>query len=1194
MSSWQIYCNTENTFVTATGAYPTTCPNNIAHSVNLSSVIPQQFIIGEVGDAGATGLNAPLAGVSLATGVQYGTYTIDSRGFKTNVAGFQQYPLPYINAEFPVVIYSASTGTMRITDPRTNGFTYQHVINQNSLNVSSVVQSNTGSMQNSLLNMNGVLGLFYIDNLDGHTKLTVSTGGSTWSSPIILATGEVQPREFFTYYNTSYNRWLSTELVNGYPSLLYNDHMGNVKFMMAKDYFGSQWNTARLLPLTALASPTGSVGPGPAIMTVGGNPAVGYFGDGNQLVYARALDSTGFNWGTGMVEMITNGSYSNPVIVGNNPAFLDKGQYFMRANDSFGSSWSSTGVQILDGTATSFSLSTISGNPAIAYQDNQNSFTKYLRALDSTGLVWSTNIPKTLGTGTNTSIRIVNGNPAMIYTSPGSSLGIYRSLSGLYYVRANDNTGGSWGDPVFIDGGPSLSWQSFEIVNGNPAVAYQDSTFSDLRYARAKDANGSSWEVPIIVTSTGTVGAYASMKVVDGNPAIAFQNQNLPGISFVRSLNPSGTGWGGLQTILSGLTYQHTSLQIVNGNPAISTYDPSNGKLRYVRATTSTGSVWGTTITPNASADVAGLYNSLAVINGNPAVSYFNSTQNILQYQRSTDNTGGIWTTAVFVDTGSTGYSYPQLMTVGGNPAVLYNRINEYIKFIRSSDVNGVGWASTLSRIVGFVSTGVDNVIGMDIVNGNPAAVWNGKYLRAQDTTGGVWTTNPPIAISAVPLSGEINTGCFLETINGVPAVSYGSNFNSYFAIARNATGGGSWNTPVTTIAASTLGLNVAKPWGLKNVSGAPAIVIGGINGSNQYTLYYQRASTSTGSTWGSQVLLGNFTSEAPSSFLEIANGRPAFVYGNNTVGSGRAFVGNDAIGSSFTTTTIATGTYNALHVVNGSPYVTFMERGQTRIMRGLDTLLSSFTIPTGVDNKYYSGFRYLTTATGNIGFFGGKFLRSNDVTGSSWNVPSIVIPTVDTGIYSASFATINGTPAVSYASTITSLAGATGIKYSRSLNATGTSWDSTGIILGTGTSLQVLGLQEMSGKPTILYYGLSTSTGTTLAKSNDTTGSTWTTYYAGPSSNGKYKIINGYPYYVSNNTSVYIAANTSYDASGTNWPQTLSNIEYIGTLSQNPLYFSFTEFQNNAAVSFFNTDGGSIDVAIDNIRPTVDFISMN
>lgn len=53
---------------------------------------------------------------------------------------------------------------------------------------------------------------------------------------------------------------------------------------------------------------------------------------------------------------------------------------------------------------------------------------------------------------------------------------------------------------------------------------------------------------------------------------------------------------------LAGNVGQFTSQAIVNGNPAISYYDVTNGDLKYVRASDASGTSWGTPVT----LDIAG------------------------------------------------------------------------------------------------------------------------------------------------------------------------------------------------------------------------------------------------------------------------------------------------------------------------------------------------------------------------------------------------------------------------------------------------------------------------------------------------------------------------------------------------------------------------------------------------------------
>jgi len=88
------------------------------------------------------------------------------------------------------------------------------------------------------------------------------------------------------------------------------------------------------------------------------------------------------------------------------------------------------------------------------------------------------------------------------------------------------------------------SFSSLSIINGNPAISYQEGSNSDLRYVRANNADGTSWDAPIIVDSAGVNGAYTSLEIVNGKPAISyFDAQPNNDLRYVRAANADGTGW---------------------------------------------------------------------------------------------------------------------------------------------------------------------------------------------------------------------------------------------------------------------------------------------------------------------------------------------------------------------------------------------------------------------------------------------------------------------------------------------------------------------------------------------------------------------------------------------------------------------------------------------------------------------------
>jgi uncharacterized repeat protein (TIGR01451 family) len=139
----------------------------------------------------------------------------------------------------------------------------------------------------------------------------------------------------------------------------------------------------------------------------------------------------------------------------------------------------------------------------------------------------------------------------------------------------------------------------------------------------------------------------------------------------------------------------YTALEIVNGNPAISYYDFSNGALRYVRATDVNGTAWGTPVSVDTAGGV-GEYTSLTIVSGNPAISYFDSANGDLKYVRATDADGSAWNTPLSVDTAGIVGLYTALEIVNGNPAISYFDIfNNDLKFARACDADGTSWLTT-------------------------------------------------------------------------------------------------------------------------------------------------------------------------------------------------------------------------------------------------------------------------------------------------------------------------------------------------------------------------------------------------------------------------------------------------------------------------------------------------------------------
>jgi hypothetical protein len=341
--------------------------------------------------------------------------------------------------------------------------------------------------------------------------------------------------------------------------------------------------------------------------------------------------------------------------------------------------------------------------------------------------------------GQYTSGAIVNGNPAMAYYDVTNQK--------LKFIRASDASGQAWGTAVTITPTANVGqYASLYVVNGNPAVAYYDVTNGNLMYVRATNATGTAWGTPVTVEATNNVGQFASLTVVNGNPAIAYYDATNLDLRYVRATDVSGTTWGAPIAVAStgGSVGQYASMAVINGNPAVSYYDAIAGDLIYVRSSDVNGAAWSAPVTVEATNNV-GQYTSLAVINGNPAISYYDVTNGDLRYVQASNVSGTAWNTPVAVATTGTVGQYSSLTTVNGNPAIAYydaTVANLNLNYVRATNVNGTAWGTP---VIPEATGTVGQYASLIVANGDPAVCYydatlqDAKFVRAYDANGAVW-----------------------------------------------------------------------------------------------------------------------------------------------------------------------------------------------------------------------------------------------------------------------------------------------------------------------------------------------------------------------------------------------------------------------------------------------------------------------
>jgi len=333
--------------------------------------------------------------------------------------------------------------------------------------------------------------------------------------------------------------------------------------------------------------------------------------------------------------------------------------------------------------------------------------------------------------------------------------------------------------------------------------------------------------------------------------------------------------WSSATPDSAGLTGDYPSLAVVNGRPAIAYFDFTNYDLKYVRANDSDGAAWGTPLTPDSAGEV-GWWPSLAVVNGRPAIAYYDWTNGDLKYVRANDADGAAWgTPATLHSAGNVGH-YASLAIVNGRPAIAYvDIINRDLKYVRANDSDGAAWGTPLTPDSVYE---VGQHASLAVVNGRPAIAYrdstNGdlKYIRAMDADGAAWGT--PLTPDSV---GNVSAYASLAVVNGRPAIAYFDSTNGDLKYVRaNDSDGAAWGTPLTPDSAGDVGMYAS----LAVVNGRPAVAY--CDYANR-DLKYVRANDADGAAWGTPATLHSAGDVGYDASLAVVNGRPAIAYFDGT-----------------------------------------------------------------------------------------------------------------------------------------------------------------------------------------------------------------------------------------------------------------------------------------------------------------------
>jgi hypothetical protein len=273
------------------------------------------------------------------------------------------------------------------------------------------------------------------------------------------------------------------------------------------------------------------------------------------------------------------------------------------------------------------------------------------------------------------------------------------------------------------------------------------------------------------------------------------------GLRFAAAHNNAANIWRH-STITSASSVQFPSLALSAlpfQSPMVAWYETNSTSLYFSRASSADGSVWPAPVQVVNHSDV-GRYCSLGLVNGNPAISYYNAGTRNLEFIRAT-NSFGVFNSAarVVVDGAAGAGRYSSLATIQGRPAMAcyYTQgILNSIVFYRASDINGAAWGPRREVAATSQALGNERLVALAEVNGLPAiayfdlAAGQVKFVRANNVDGTSWSA-PAAAFPAT--AGD----CELEVINGRPTLLFHTGSQVRIATAQDVNGS-VWSSPVT------------------------------------------------------------------------------------------------------------------------------------------------------------------------------------------------------------------------------------------------------------------------------------------------------------------------------------------------------------------------------------------------------------
>ena len=498
---------------------------------------------------------------------------------------------------------------------------------------------------------------------------------------------------------------------------------------------------------------------------------------------------------------------------------------------------------------------------------------------------------------THTAVTVEDGLFSVLLGSVTSFGSAGVDFSEQYWLALNVNSDGEMAPRFKLASAPYAI--NADMVDGRHASDFLDippvplltlsrmsSHFSTIEMvldaSASYDPEGETLEFAWDFLGNGEFTAYGS----SSSTSYSYRSLSLPYLAAVRVRDPVGRIAEGkalvrieiLPAIVEstpGPTY--SCLAVVDGRPAIAYYDSTNADLKFTINSAADGSGTWTVYTVDSD-DSVGLQLSLAVVGGRPAISYRDNTNDDLKFAiNSAADGSGTWTALTVDSAGDVGYD-TSLAVVDDRPAISYfDNTNYDLRFAINSAADGSGtWALGTVDSVG----GVGSDTSLGVVDGRPAISYYDRdnsdlkfAINSAPDGSGTW------ALLTVDSVGGVGSDTSLAVVGGWPAISYRDSTNDdlKFAINSAADGSGTW-TLLTVDSEGGVGTDTS----LAVVDGRPAISYHDFtNGDLKFAI--NTAADGLGIwtlvTVDSEGNVGTYTS------LAVVDGRPAISYYDSTNG---------------------------------------------------------------------------------------------------------------------------------------------------------------------------------------------------------------------------------------------------------------------------------------------------------------------